>query len=349
MTTPYTRPSFQELKARIGGDFATVPAVLGGPISASWARGCHGLHGHLDWVDRQSSPLTCVLERLYDWAALYGVDRLMATSAVGNVPVTGNPGTALLADTLARGQNGYDYKILAATTLDGVGNGTAQVRCVSSGLATNMEIGQTLTLIDPVPGISSTITLTTALTGGADDELVDDWRIRVADEWNVVVTRGARSGKPEDYRQWAKNAHPSVSGALVQLHALGTGTVLVRPICNTLANRQPTVAVLDAVEAYYYTIAPATADWRLAAPIIRPVGPQLHLLPGHDTTQNRADIEAAISALVLAEMSETSMIGMGELDAAIATVTTQYTRIAPVADITVAAGEVFTLSPVTWS
>lgn len=350
MTTHYARPSYQELQTRISGDFSGVPKVLADPIAASWGRACHGVHGHLDWVDRQSSPLTCELERLYDWAALYGVDRLLATAAVGTVPVTGNPGTDLLADTLLRGQNGYDYQVTAAITLSGAGTGTAAVRCVSTGLATNMAVGQTLTLIDPVPGINGTLTLTSALTGGADDELVDDWRIRVADEWQVVVTRGARSGKPDDYRQWAKNAHPSVSGALVQLHALGTGTVLVRPICNTLANRQPTTAVLDAVSAYLFDIAPATADWRLAAPLVHPVAVELHLLPGYDTAQNRADIEAAIATQILAEMSETAVLAMAELDAVIATVTTQYTRIAPVADLLVAAGEVFTFSgSVTWS
>lgn len=349
MTVTYTRPSYPELQARIGGDFSGVPKVLANPIAASWGRACHGIHGHLDWVDRQSSPITCELERLYDWAALYGVDRLAATAAVGTAPITGNPGTTLLADTVLRGQNGFDFTVTAAITMSGVGTGAASLKCLSTGLATNMLAGQTLTLVDPVPGINSTVTLSAPLTGGADDELVDDWRIRVSDEWQVVVTRGARSGKPDDYRQWAKNAHPSVSGALVQLHALGTGTVLVRPICNALANRQPTVAVLDAVSAYFFTIAPATADWRLAAPITHAVPVSLHLLPGYDTAQNRANIEAAISALVLAEMSETASIAMGELDAAIATVTTQYTRLAPLADVSVAAGEVFTFGAVTWS
>jgi len=82
-----------------------------------------------------------------------------------------------------------------------------------------------LTLIDPVPGCAGTLTIdVTGITGGAEDELVDAWRMRVADEWRTVTTRGARSGKPDDYRWWAKSAHPSVSGALVQMHALGLGT-----------------------------------------------------------------------------------------------------------------------------
>lgn len=352
MTATYNRPTYPELKARISGDFSGFPAALAMPISSSWARATHGLHGHLDWVDRQSSPAACELERLYDWAALYGVDRLLATAAEGSVPVTGNPGTDLLADTVLRGQNGYDYVVISAITLDVGGTGSAQVRCTSTGADTNMAIGQTLTLVDPVAGIDSNITLTTALTGGADDELVDDWRLRVVDEWQVVVTRGARSGKPEDYRQWAKNAHPSVNGALVQLHTLGLGTVVVRPICNGLANRQPSAAVIAAVEAYLADGslgAPATADWRVVAPNVHPVNVELHLLPGYDTAENRAAIAAAVADVVLAEMSETSILAMAELDAAIATITTQYTRLVPLADIAVSAGEVLVLNSMSWT
>lgn len=346
--TDYVRPSYVELKTRIATDLATLPAVLGGPLSAMWARSCHGQHGNLEWIDKQCSPLTCELERLYDWAALYGVDRLSATQATGNVMATGTIGTELLADTVLRGQNGLDYTVLAAVTL-GVGSTPVAVRCNTAGSAGNLITGQTLTLVDPVPGISSTLAVDGAgLSGGAEQETLEDWRARVADEWRTMVTRGARSGKPDDYRYWAKSAHPSVTTALVQPQVLGMGTVIVRPICNTLTDRQPTPAVLAAVSAFLLDIAPATADWSVVAPIVHAVTVSIDLLPGYDTVGNRNAIASALSALVLAESSETSLLAMAEIDAAIATVTTQYTRIAPVADIAIGAGEVFVLQPVVW-
>ena len=40
---------------------------------------------------------------------------------------------------------------------------------------------------------------------------------------------------------------------------------------------------------------------------------------------------------------------MAEIDAAIATVTSQYTRLAPLADITVGVGEVMVLDPVVFA
>ena len=127
------------------------------------------------------------------------------------------------------------------------------------------------------------------------------------------------------------------------------GTVLVRPICNGLADRLPTQAVLDAVVAYLLGIAPATADWRAIAPVKRAVTVSIDLLPGFDTAENRAAISSAVGATVLAEESETSLLAMAEIDAATATVTSQYTRLAPTADIAVVAGEVLVLNPIVWA
>lgn len=346
--TAYLRPSYTDLNSRIAADLAAMPAVLRTALSAAWARACHGQHGYLEWIDRQCSPLTCELERLYDWAALYGVGRLAATAAIGNALATGTAGTQLLAGTALRGPNGLDYTVQSAVVL-GAGSTPVAIRCDATGSAGNLSVGQTLTLVDPVPGVANVLTIDAAgLTGGAADEEVDDWRVRVADEWQVVVTRGARSGKPDDYRFWAKSAHPSVTGALVQPHALGIGTVLVRPICDGLADRLPTQGVLDAVAAYFLGVTPATADWQLAAPIKRAVDVSIHLLPGFDTPANRAAIDSAVNAAILAEASETSLLGVAEIDAAIATVTSQYNRIAPIADTAVAAGEVLVMNPTAW-
>lgn len=347
--TAYARPSYTDLKTRIEADLAAMPAVLREPLSAAWARACHSQHGYLGWIDTQCSPLTCELERLYDWAALYGVDRLLATAAIGNALATGVAGTQLLAGAVLRGPNGLDYIVLTAALL-GAGSTPVSLRCTTTGSVGNLIPGQTLTLVDPVPGCASTLTIdASGITGGAEDELLDDWRIRVADEWRVVVTRGARSGKPDDFRFWAKSAHPSVTGALIQMHTLGMGTVVVRPICNGLTDRLPTPAVLDAVAAYLLNIAPATADWRVVVPVKRFVTASIDLLPGFDTAPNRSAIAGAVSAAVLAEESETSLLALAEIDAAIATVTSQYTRIEPTADVAVGAGEVLVLSPIVWA
>jgi hypothetical protein len=164
-----------------------------------------------------------------------------------------------------------------------------------------------------------------------------------------MVIYGGRSGKPMDYVAWAKAAHPSVSGALVQPHALGIGTVLVRPICNELVNRLPTQAVLDAIAAYYPSVSPATSDWRLATPLLHPVTIDVQLSPEVDTAENRLNITAFLSDLVLSKVSDTAVLLQTDIDVAILAVTSNYVRLAPAANITAAAGEIFVLNPVVFS
>lgn len=345
---PYTRPAYQTLLARIEADLTAMPAVLRTPLSAMWARVCNGMHGHLDWLAAQCSPLTCELERLYDWAVLYHVERLLATAATGSVLASGNVGAQLLAGTLIRGANGQDYTVLAAVVL-GAGNTSVAVRCLSKGAVGNLTVGLTLSLIDPAVGVNNQLTVAApGLTGGADDELVEAWRARVAEEWRTVVSGGARSGKPGDYRFWARSAHPSVTGAVVQPHALGMGTVVVRPICNGLAGRLPTQAVLDAVAAFYATVAPATADWRVTAPTVYPVALSIHLVPAVDTQQNRDAILAALNALVLTKGgSDVLTLLWAEVDTAIGLTTSQY-ALNESTSITWAAIDVPVLQPIVW-
>jgi uncharacterized phage protein gp47/JayE len=345
----YSRPSLAALDARIRADLAQLPAVLRVPLSHAWSRACHGLHGHIDWADRQNNPLTCELERLYDWAALYGVARLAATPASGTVLATGSPGSVVLADALLRGTNGLDYKVQAANFMANSGVALVFVRAVESGEDSNLPAGAALTLVDPLPGIASTLTVgDDGLSGGAAEETLDDWRLRVADEWQAMTVRGARGGRVEDYRFWAQSAHPSVSGALVFTHTPSLGMVVVRPICDTLVNRLPSAAVLAAVSDYLAGVAPATADWRVVAPEVQAVNIVLHLDPGVDNADARSRIARAILAAVLSEKTETSILNVAEIDAAVATVTDQYTRLAPLANVAARPGDVLVLAGVVW-
>lgn len=344
----YTRPTYSELKDRIAADLAAMPAALSGPLSVMWAQAIHGQHGHLDWIAKQCSPLTCELERLHDWAALYSVPRLLATQATGNALATGNPGGQLLAEHPLRASNGLDYTVVNAVAL-GTGPTAVLVRCTTAGSAGNMAAGQVLTLVDPALYVNSTLTVDAAgIAGGAEDEDVEAWRLRVAEEWQTVTSRGARSGKPEDYIAWAKRAHPSVTGALVQPHALGMGSVIVRPICDGLAGRAPTAAILADVAAFLTSIAPATADWRVTAGLQHKVQPVIHLQPGVDNVANRNAIESALQALVLSKVDNNAQLLRAEIDAAIGRVTLQYVLVAPMETVLAAPGEVLVFAGVTW-
>lgn len=347
--TDYARPAYADLLARIQTDLDALPATLRTVFATMLARGAHGLHGHLEWIDAQCSPLTCELERLHDWAGLYGVDRLLATSATGSVQATGVEGAAVLAGSLLRGANGLDYTVLAAGYID-AGSAVLQVRCLAAGSSGNQPAAATLALVDPVAGVDSSLVVGAGgLTGGSEEETLDLWRGRVAAAWRQITTYGAPAGRVEDYITWARAAHPSVTAALVQPHALGIGTVLVRPICDGLLDRLPTEAVLEAVAEKFAGVAPATADWRLAAPITRTVDWSLHLLPGYDTAGNRAAIESALRDLVGTETAVDAVLTRVEADYAVATVTTQYQWVVEPVDVAVEPGEVLVYGEVVWS
>lgn len=344
----YTRPSYEQLRDRIAADLAAMPAVLRGPLSAAWARACHGEHGHLDWLYEQCSPLTCEEERLVDWALLYNVPRLEATIAEGAVDCIGSTGATLLAGVQARGTNGLDYQVDTAVTFTG-GTAEAQVRCTTAGAVGNLPAGAKLTLIDPVGGVDSDLVVASSgLSGGAAQELVEDWRARVVEEWQTVTTEGARGGRKADYVFWAKAAHPSVTGALVQMHVLGLGTIVVRPICNGLADRLPTVAVLNAVRAKLADAAPGMPEITVAVPDLVPVAAQIDFAAPVDTGPNRTSTEDALAALVNSEQSNEAVLQLAEIDAAIALVTTQYTRLAPLVDLVCGPGQIFAPPTVDW-
>jgi uncharacterized phage protein gp47/JayE len=68
-----------------------------------------------------------------------------------------------------------------------------------------------------------------------------------------------------------------------------------------------------------------------------------------DTAGNRAAIAEALTAAVMAEQSAGAVLLLSEIDAAVATVTTQYVRTAPAADLVCAAGEVFAPPVIAWA
>jgi uncharacterized phage protein gp47/JayE len=152
-----------------------------------------------------------------------------------------------------------------------------------------------------------------------------------------------------DYIAWAKSAHPSVTSALVQPYLVGVGTVGIRPICNDLPNRQPTTEIINAIAAHLQTFAPATADWRLTAPLLHPVTVSIHLSASVDTTANRLAINAFLSSLIMTKVTNNAELWLTEIDTAILSVTSLYTRNAPMENITAEAGAVFVLNPVVFT
>lgn len=235
---PYSRPTLTELRTRNQNTIKTGLEKIGvllrfsnmrvlGDVSA----GMSYLHyGYLDYIAQNSTPFNAVDENLAGWAALKSVYRKSATAATGpSVPFTGTAGYTIAAASVLNRSDGYQYTVDAEVTIGSGGTATGTITAVlpdtstdstGGGAAGNADAGTVLTFDEAIPGISSTVTLTTAVTGGADIEDEEVFRSRMLSAFQNTP----QGGNDADYEKWAL-AVPGVTRAWVTRRLMGAGTV----------------------------------------------------------------------------------------------------------------------------
>lgn len=194
---PYNRPTLTELRSRNKAaalsSLKTVGALLRFSnigILADVDAGMSYLHyGYIDWIAKQSNPYTATNEYLAAWAALVSIYRKSATAATGAaMTFTGIPGSVIPANTVINRSDDYQYTVDAELTIGSTGTVTGSITAVLPDTATdstgggddgNADAGTTLTLDVAIDGVDSTVTATTAITGGADIEDEEVFRSRM--------------------------------------------------------------------------------------------------------------------------------------------------------------------------
>jgi uncharacterized phage protein gp47/JayE len=227
-----TRPTLAQLRTRVLGDLAgrtegkaflrrSVEGVLA-PVLAALA---HGLHGKIEWAERQQLPATADEAALVRWGKMLDVPRTGGTRAVsGQLSLTGTPGAAVPAGTAFRASNGAVMTTLADAVL-GANPTTVGVEAREPGAAGNtVPADVAVSAVSAVAGMASDAVVTTPLTGGADLEDLELYRARVLDV--MPVEEAPRGGGPGDYRRWAKEV-AGVTEAWEWPHRAGVGTVTV--------------------------------------------------------------------------------------------------------------------------
>ncbi len=287
-----------------------------------------------------------------DWlerhGAIWGVTRIAATAATGNVAFTGIVGTTIPAALALSAPGGAAYATTASGTIGVGGTATVPVAAATPGAAGSLPAATVLTIVTPLSGLTSQSVVVDAggLTGH-DAEALGDWRNRIL----ARIRRRGAAGNGDDFVAWTQEAAP---GATVATMSPGTGLVTVAfamPSGSTW--RAPTAPELAAVTAY---LNDGHLRKPLGAPIItvvgatlQPVNVSVHLNP--DTTATRA---AASDALAL-RMQEDAAIGgtiyVSRLDAALVNASGEFshTRAAPAADVTAAATTLSVLGTVTFT
>lgn len=218
----------------------------------------------------------CSTAALDAWAITYGLPSGTAgvygrKGAQGSSGGVGLPTCSIGATPIAAGATLVDStgQVTVATTAAIVSDGppntlTVSLESVTTGTAANLPVGSVLTWTAPGAGMSSTMTLTTALTGGSDRETDGDLLARIL----FRLQNPPRGGTAADYRYWTEastdstqnNATNNIYRAYVYPLRSGLGSVDVVPtISGSGTSRVPSVAVVGAVQTYLNSVRPVTA------------------------------------------------------------------------------------------
>lgn len=246
------------------------------------------LYGFIAWCFKQLFPDSADEDSLRRQATLWlETPYLYATYAVGTVTATGETGAIIEADTVLVRADGEQYTVDEGGVIAD-GSVTLAVTAMSVGTAGNTPAGTELTLVSPVDGIESVMTVgVDGLTGGTNDETIEHLRQRIIERHRWTAMGGAWY----DYRRWALDV-PGVTRVWVYPRERGPGTVTVRVMRDGDENPYPSGAALAALQTKLEDNCNVTADVAAVAPIPAPVDYTIAIDP--DTPAVRAAVTAAL-------------------------------------------------------
>jgi uncharacterized phage protein gp47/JayE len=313
-------------------------------LARTLAGTAYGLYGYLDWIAEQILPDRSDEETLERVAQLrLGQPRKPAQPAQGSVGFQAAAGAVLDADVVLQAGDGRSYRITAGvTTVSGVN--TTTIAAVDAGTLGNSDAGLSLTLVQPVAGVTNAFTvLAPGLIGGIAQESVEALRARVIRSYRVIP----HGGSADDYETWALEV-PGVTRAWCRGNYLGPGTVGLFIMRDDDIDPLPNPAQLAEVKAYIEPLRPVTAELYVLAPTEKPVLYSIHPVP--DTTAVRAAITANLVDLHDREagLGETLLISHIREATSGAAGETDHSLTLPSDNVTAAANELLTFGGITW-
>jgi uncharacterized phage protein gp47/JayE len=321
---PFSRPTLSQLLTQVQQDIAaglpgSDPLLRFSNLNitgVALANLINLVYGYLDWISKQSVPITSSDEFLAMWAALKNVFQKAAAQATGTVTFPGTNGIDLPDGTPITRNDGVEYMTTADATVSG-GVVTAPAICNAdptgqTGAFGNCDADTTFTLATAIDGIQSNGTAATDFTGGADVETQDDLMTRMLQAYQNVP----QGGDAQDYVTWAL-AVAGVTRAWCNPNGFGAGTVVVYSMfdgsesshggfpqgTNGVAageSRSPTVATGDqlAVANEIFALQPVTALVFSCAPTPNPINFAFTGTAGWSAA-TKAAVQTAISSVFL--------------------------------------------------
>lgn len=355
---PFARPTLEELIDRDAADFETrLPgtdarlrrsnlAVLARVIAGV----AHGLYGYLQWLTRQFFVDTSEAEFLERQADIYGLSRVAAAQATGNVTFTGTDGAEAPAGTVLQRSDGVRFLTDALVTIAS-GTATAAVTAEAGGADSNTDAASTLTLVTSLSNINASATVAAGgLANGTDTESDEKLRTRLLDR----IQEPPHGGAGFDYLKWAFEI-AGVTRVWVSPLELGLGTVTIRFVTDDdPGGIIPDAAKVAEVQAYIDAVRPVTAVPTVVAPVSVALDltiSGLTVSAGADLDTVKAAITAELADLLRREAEPGGIILKTHLAEAISLAAGEFDHAltVPAGDVTHTTGQIAVLGTITWS
>lgn len=359
---PFAIPTLRELAERSAGAFR---ANLKGSDAALWpnnvavsakviAGAVWESFGFLEYIKRQIFAATADGPHLERHAAEYGMARLPAAAAEGEVEFTGDNNIPIPAGLLLVRADGVEFETLNASNTFGTGAALVRVRALVAGKAGNTRPGVTLALSTPIDQIDAAAEVTAlGIGGGADLEGDNALRERVLFRKRMPPHGGAA----HDYVIWAREIAGVTRVFVDPVNATNERTTIGVWFLmdDTYANGIPQGADVDLVEAHIDELRPAGAVVAIAAPTAVPVAVTIDgLVP--DTQDVREAVKAELAdlfrrAMRVSTLTDPFTLRVSKIWEAISAASGEdsHTLTLPAADLVLDEGEVPTLGTVTFT
>lgn len=299
---PFVRPSLETIIARIETDItsrltggvALLRRALLKILARVFAGAIHTLYGYNEYLSLQILPDLAETDWLDRHAFCWGLARIKATYAHGDVVFSGTNGTSIPMGTIVVRDDGVEF----ATTEDGVissGNVTLDVQATTlyPGDIGNTSLGIVVVLLSPITNIDDNATVDTGgIAGGIDEETDEDLRDRILER----IRNPPAGGSESDYKQ-------------ASLVVSGVANAYVYPNMDVLDEELGHVTVVVLGDDPKVPGAGILADVQTAVDAIKPVTATLHVEP-IDSTIIDIDVEIIPNTSALQTEIENNVIDL---------------------------------------
>lgn len=371
---PFLRPTLSELQNQAAQDI--VSNLDGGDallrysnlnVLANVQAGmAHLQMGYLDYISLQCTPATATDEFLEAWGALKNISREPIAQATGTITFAGTKGANIPIGTEIKRGDGMSFVVTVGATVTN-SRVTVSAKAVADpegivGSNTNCVANLQFTLLNAIPGISSSSQSASAFAGGADIEKDADLRTRIL----LAYQKTPQGGSAGDYELWAQQVQ-GVTRAWAYGSYYGAGTVVVFVMLDnaeaasngfpvgtngtaTLEKRDENAAGDQlAVANFIYPLQPVTALVYVCAPEQYQVD---FSITGVSATYRDATTKAIEDLLKTDSNSYPGGYVIAQkVWAAISSITanSDFLLTSPAADIALPAGSLPVLGEITWS